>query len=413
VTKDIDALLDAREKRRKHALDLTLDMERPVVIAKANTPGFNKNTPESNVILNTSSALIGALFEIEHDARVKSVDGDYHIFVVASDALYIKRLSVYLENTHTLGRLMDLDVYTEGSSVTRTALNFPKRSCFLCGRHPAFCARENTHTPNDFKTFITSKVRSFLLDALSNEAELALLKELYLTPCFSLVGPEGSGIHSDMNITHFLASIDALKPYFKHYLAMGMDLEHTYPFLRLVGLKGEKAMFKATGDINTHKGTHFIFALALPVFMDSVLNQTSFDSFKDALRDLSKLLIGKDYPSLKTPKTTGEHFYRDKGIEGIRGEALRGFQGVFDWYPKKGESGFQKLLRIMARIEDTTLLKRGIDLKTMKKALMSCEEKGFKAIDDIKHVYGNTSPGGAADLMALVFFLEHTDHLLK
>ena len=96
MTKDIDALLDAREKRRKHALDLTLDMERPVVIAKANTPGFNKNTPESNVILNTSSALISALFEIEHDARVKSVDGDYHIFVVASDALYIKRLSVYL-----------------------------------------------------------------------------------------------------------------------------------------------------------------------------------------------------------------------------------------------------------------------------------------------------------------------------
>lgn len=388
-------------------------MEMPVIIAKANTPGPEKNTVESTVILNTASALISALFDIEFDVRTPSVDGDYHLFVVKEDSETIKRITVYLEDTHVLGRLMDIDVYAEGSALSRTAFNMKRRACFICEEDAAICARNQAHSFKAVKAFIDSKVRGFLLDALSNETEHALLKELYLSPCFSLVGPFGSGIHKDMNLSHFLASIQSLKPYFRQYLAMGMDLDNTYHSLRTVGVKGEKAMLEATGHVNTHKGAHFIFGMVLPVFMDTVLKGDSFENFKENLKAMGAYLVEKDFEHIKTPGTTGERLYKEAGITGIRGEALKGFPGLFEWYPKKEEAGIKKLLRIMARIDDTTLIKRHLDVQGMKKALKASENEGFKAMDGIMNEYKLASPGGAADMLALAYFLEQSDHLLK
>lgn len=406
-------MLEARERRHAHAVNLSLDLDCVVLVARVNMPGMRKNTPESRVVLNTMTTLAEGLFDAQFKARVPSADGDYHIFVLKEDASKIKRVMIYLEKTHPLGRLMDLDVYVKGKGFSRSALGMKQRRCFLCDKDAALCAREKTHSLKEMNAHIVSKVHGFLLDALSDETEHALLKELYLNPCLSLVGPWGSGIHKDMNISHFLASIEALKPYFRHYLALGMDLDRHYHALRKAGLQGEKAMFEATGGVNTHKGAHFIFGLTLPVFMDSVLSGATFETFKETLKAMANFLLDGDFKTMKTPSTTGEKLYFDQGVEGIRGEATRGFPGIFEWYPKKEESGFTKLIRIMARIDDTTLLKREIDVEAMKKALKSCEAKGFKALDEVKDTYRHASPGGAADLLALVYFLEATDHLLK
>ncbi len=413
MNKDIESLLEAREKRHSHAVNLSLDLDKVVTVAKVNMPGIGKNTAESGVVLNIMTRLLRSLFDARFHTRVPSPDGDYHIFVLEEDVKKVKRVMVYLEKTHPLGRLMDLDVYTAGRGFSRSEIGMNPRKCFLCDKDAFLCAREKTHSLKEMNAHIVSKVRGFLLDALTKESEHALLKELYLSPCFSLVGPAGSKLHKDMNISHFLSSIQALKPYFRHYLAIGMDLNRHYHTLRKTGLQGEKAMFEATGGVNTHKGAHFIFGLTLPVFMDCVLNGASFESFKDALKAMASVLLKEDFKTLKTPLTTGEMLYLNHGVEGIRGEALRGFPGVFEWYPKKDESGFEKLLRIMARIDDTTLLKRDIDIASMKKALLSCENKGFKGLDDIAGHYSHASPGGAADLLALVYFLEASDHLLK
>ncbi len=413
MKKDIDALLSARQRRHKHAVDVTLDRGLPVIIVKPNTPGIEKNTVESSIILNTASALISALFDIEAEVRTSSVDGDYHLFVVKQEGEAIKRVTVYLEDTHVLGRLMDIDVYVEAKALSRTQFGLKRRLCFICEKEAAVCARNRAHPFKEIKAYIDSKVRGFLLDALSNEVEQALLKELYLSPCFSLVGPFGSGIHKDMNISHFLTSIQTLKPHFRQYLAMGMELDKTFHKIRPLGVQGEKAMLEATHHVNTHKGAHFIFGLALPVFMDSVLRGASFDTFKVDLKAMGEYLVEKDFGKIKKPFTTGERLYKTQGIQGIRGEALKGFPGVFEWYPKKGEKGVFKLLRIMARIEDTTLIKRNLDIEGMKKALKACEEEDFKAMDKLMNTYRLASPGGAADMLAFTFFLEASDHLLK
>ena len=407
-------VLRARETRARHASSLSRDMDAPVVLVKANMPGKKKNSPYARVIINVATRLLFDLCDVTLEARTPSSDGDYHIMVVKGAAKGIKRLSVYLENTHRLGRLFDIDVYAAGEPLSRKDLGLQRRRCLICEGDVDVCRRLERHPMNTLHASIQGKVHGFLLDALSETAADALRRELYMTPCFSLVGPCGSGRHRDMNMSHFLASIEALKPYFRLYLSHGMDLHRNLPRLRELGKAGEKAMLDSTGGVNTHKGAHFIFGLVLPVFMHSVLYGEDFETFKDTLSQTAGYLLAGDFKRLKQAgaSTRGGELYLEHGVKGVRGEALGGFKSVFEWYPERDTTDFEALLRIMARLEDTTLYKGSFDPDSMKKAFKTCEQEGFEGKDELYEDHRHLSPGGAADMLALVYFLRASDHLL-
>ena len=408
-------LLNARFKRAHHVEKLSRDRDEPVVLVKANMPGEKKNPPHAHVILNVAVRLLFDLLEPVMEVRTPSRDGDYHVMVIDGNATALKRLGVYLEDTHRLGRLFDIDVYENGKKLSRTELGRARRSCLICGGDVTLCRREGRHRLKTLRASIEQKVHGFLLDALSEEAAQALRKELYMHPCFALVGPGGSGRHTDMNISHFLASIEALKPYFRLYLSHGVALESTLHKLRSAGQRGEAAMMKATGGVNTHKGAHFIFGIVLPVFMHSVLEGATLERFKENLATASGVILKDDFKGLseRSPKTKGEALYQKRGVRGVRGEALSGFRSVFEWYPAQGGDDLEILMRIMARLEDTTLPMEAFETKAMKNALRTCEAKGFEGREALYEQYRHLSPGGAADMLALVYFLRSTDHLLK
>jgi len=94
----------------------------------------------------------------------------------------------------------------------------------------------------------------------------ALLNEVNLTPKPGLVDRLNSGAHRDMDRATFLASIRAIAPWFPLFYRIGASTRNLPPEallarIRPSGLACEAAMLRATGNVNTHKGSIFSMGL--------------------------------------------------------------------------------------------------------------------------------------------------------
>ena len=68
------------------------------------------------------------------------------LWAINADAYELKRALVSIEENHSLGRLLDIDVLkADGSKISRSTLNLPERSCLVCGSSGQGCARSRTH----------------------------------------------------------------------------------------------------------------------------------------------------------------------------------------------------------------------------------------------------------------------------
>ena len=220
---------------------------------------------------------------------------------------------------------------------------------------------------------------------LADRAIWALQKELSI-PCEpGLVGPDGSGAHSDMDYALMLKGIGALRPWFVKMTVAGSVEE-----LRNLGIGAEKAMLEATGGINTHKGA--IFALGLALF-------------------------GKDMAKTASALDNGSAKHRE-GVIGAMQMAKEGYTDLFrDWLPyyrsvKKEDSGVHKtLLRIMSSLDDTCVIhragyERALEVKKEASALLENFSREGLELLCRKYREERISPGGAADMLALTLFID-------
>ncbi|MFU8787335.1 MAG: triphosphoribosyl-dephospho-CoA synthase, partial [Candidatus Izemoplasmataceae bacterium] len=341
-------------------------------------------------------------------------------FLIDSDQTTLKNQTTYIENTHQLGRFIDLDVYDNIHPLSRAVSE--QRSCYLCDQSGHFCARNQTHPLDELNRFIEHKTFDYIKNALTELALEALRKEVYVYPKFGLVSHIDSGAHKDMDISHFLKSIEALKPYFLEFLEAGITLDKNLHRLRDIGKEAEKAMFKATGNINTHKGAIFIFGAFLPFVMDGIIHQTSLKEVVFNMQTFVQDITKDDFEDLsqKETLTPGEIIYQTYGLKGIRGEVSKGFPSVFSWYPNKAYNHYQKLCAIMAHLEDTTIIKRHNysvlkEVKNDMRDLLKEEPFNFEYFEALSKQYKEKgiSPGGSADLLALTFFIESIETYIK
>jgi len=100
--------------------------------------------------------------------------------------------------------------------------------------------------------------------AMATSIELAaragLARELALEAKPGLVTPSSRGSHADMDHFTFAASIDSLTGYFADCARLGA-CGCAFNDLQARGREAEKAMFAATGGVNTHKGAVFTMGL--------------------------------------------------------------------------------------------------------------------------------------------------------
>jgi len=257
---------------------------------------------------------------------------------------------------------------------------------------------------------------------ITDLAYKALIKEVELTPKPGLVDKNNNGAHKDMSIDTFYESANTIKPFIEKFVKCGSCFDS----LRAVGLECEKAMFKATKGVNTHKG--MIFSLAVICGALGSTRSVCLETLQDEIRYTCKDLVQNDLQKSLEVKTHGERFYVQTKSTGIRGEAQEGYPTIFKkalpFYKQKekeyGEEIALKLtlLLLMSITEDSNVYARGglVGLNFVqseaKKLLhvkdMTLLESNLQKFDQIM-IDKNLSAGGSADLLGLTWFLANID----
>lgn len=261
---------------------------------------------------------------------------------------------------------------------------------------------------------------------LANAALKALLYEVDVQPKPGLVDPVDHTTHLDMDVFTFIDSAVSLRPYFERFAQAGIDftgedLTKLFHEIRPIGMEAEKAMFEATGDVNTHKGAIFSLGILLAAagFDEKNIRQTT----ERMLRGLTE----HDFKDLDKKKqlTNGEKMFLQYGITGIRGEAERGYPTVFDKslpYLKAhfgndfGTVLLDTLMVIVSESYDSNVVKRG-NLESLENIQKYAENilaeggcshtEGRETLDDMNSYCNenNLSLGGSADLLIITIFL--------
>ena len=435
----IEAILHAKEMRAwKQKELLSRHPLASLISLSINIPSLIKLSHEAVVVHEIAHQ---ALFEmLEHEGiellaceSKLSPNGAESFFTCKADAKMLKAFTCKVETTHPLGRLMDIDVLDAmGNILSRSTLGLPKRKCFVCEDEAQLCARSQKHTYAELTLHIKQLVEKHAFShSIALWCERAMQIEVELTPKPGLVDQANSGAHHDMDIHTFYASIHAIKPFVPQWIQTAQtyaheDAKESFKRLRKIGIGCEKAMFEATGGVNTHKG--MIFCLA--VFCGAIGRLKGCDqrftckNIQAQMQALCANLVEDDLLHVK-PNSAGARFFYETGSSGIRGIAQSGFAIIFEtalpfFQACKEEEGEvvalkKTLLVLMARLEDSTLWSRGgveglTYTKTKAQALLHVKSNAenldahLNALD-ADMISKNLSPGGSADLLAMTWLV--------
>ena len=282
----------------------------------------------------------------------------------------------------------------------------------------------------------------YLMAAL---AERALRRELDTPLKPGLVGPDGNGAHTDMDYALMRKAIAALRPYWSRMAKASVP-----PLLQMIGIEAEKAMKKATGGVNTHRGAIFALSLALnargmevPVteeVMQNRLCEIAGVILHNGLIDSTLHFTDQDAPASQL--SHGEQAVQQYGVKGAREMAMEGYKDLWtNWLPYyrslRGQEAQasscpeqQTLLHIMSTLDDTCVIHRAgyeraqevkREAAAMLVALENYFSQGFaknqfpKAIPTateilqdlcVRYAAEGISPGGAADMLALTILID-------
>lgn len=403
---DAEKLLKTREERARFQNELQEKYQKTLIVIKANYPGTNKNNCDTTFITTKAFLALKKLVRLEKYFVQSTVEGVIYYLVVTEAILTAKHKAISLENKKAWGRLLDIDVYANGQSITRTQLNYGRRSCFLCKEQAVICARSNTHSLQEIKAYFSKSVNELIFfqdrkEMFFNLTIYGLINELNKPYGFGCVGIADRGSHFDMDIYTFLASIDVLSEGFVDIVKINTA---SFEQLRAFGLQLEDKMFAATKGVNTYKGVIFILSLIYA----SIINASNYQNITLEIKKLTSNIL-QDFSQNNI--SNGLKIYYQHQIEGIRGAAHKGFPlffNVFQPYFAKEKDIMKLYLMIISKVDDTTIIKRTSLMKLryiQKKAgeLISTPEKWEQFNADCKKA--NISCGGSADTLAVVLIL--------
>lgn len=266
-------------------------------------------------------------------------------------------------------------------------------------------------------------------------ASMALQAELDTTPKPGLVDRNDNGAHRDMDHTLMQRSIQTLHPYFVRLAQLGFtDKQPCHDEIVNIGIEAEREMFKATGEVNTHKGALFSIGLAAVALAgESFCRITQAEECGTmAYNDVNSKQIKSLSYSIASlarlfPDTNGTHGSKAKAnniLKGALDNAREGYTQLFKaWLPfyidriAEGDNYalHKTLLRIMCDLDDTNIVYRTSmetmqEVKTEAKQMLDASrnivnfEAALQAMNT-DYIHRNISPGGSADMLSLVVFL--------
>lgn len=243
-------------------------------------------------------------------------------------------------------------------------------------------------------------------------AERALRLELDTTPKPGLVDRRDNGAHKDMDYALMSKSISALRPYLTR-LAVESAKDIDPAKIKEIGIEAEKAMLKATGGVNTHKGALFCIGLSVAAASCLACSTGAVEAYS------FKELVSRAASEIPSARGThGAEAKRSFKAVGALENARAAYPELFtDWLPYyrslEGDPFrcHKTLLHIMTTLDDTNILhRRGAE------GLAHAEAEAARLLEDFiesglsslnkDFIRENISPGGSADMLSLTIFIE-------
>lgn len=269
-------------------------------------------------------------------------------------------------------------------------------------------------------------------------AQRAILYEVSASPKPGLVDRYDAGAHKDMDFYTFMDSSAALYKGFFDCALAGLtfretDLTKLLIHIRPLGKAAENDMFKATQEVNTHKGVLFSLGIACSavgyLMQEKAQSQITIEEICETVKAIGSGLVSRELKPLINKEeqllSHGEKLYLYHGITGVRGEVESGFTtiqkqvlnlmremnqwSINDWL-------LEMLLRIMQVTEDSNVIFRGgMSGLEMVKAEAAAfilsggmkQDKAYERLSNMNERFTDLrlSPGGAADLLSVAVFM--------
>ncbi len=443
----LQEVLDARERRAEAQRQLLKQYARPLISFTMNIPGPVKDSP---MISRAFDEGLRMLDDALGEAGIACVSrqithadtGNEFLCAVKASAAAVKEICTRIEDGSPLGRLFDMDVIDlDGQKLARKE----ERRCLVCGALGRGCASRRLHSLEELNAAVTRLLREGLLaaDADSVDAMVthALLEEVATTPKPGLVDRNNDGAHRDMTFLSFQMSASALRGYWKDCFLIGaktaeLPAREAFAEMRARGMEAERKMLAATRGVNTHKGAIFTLGTicgALGRLWQPEAPCTDHERLSKACAVLCADAVEADYSVLEKSRaahTAGERLYLQYGMRGIRGEVAAGLPAVLetglpvleaclDEGMSRNDAGVIALLYLIARGEDTNMIKRGGYALAREMSSYLRDElrrnprptmESVRQLDEL-FIRRNLSPGGCADLLAVSFFLHDWKNL--
>lgn len=446
----LEQMLAAKEERQKRQRSLREQYGTPIASITVNIPGSCKDSPIIRRLCDYAVSSVQSRSDVLAAERINAPTGPFGLLAVRTTAEHLKQVAVKLEEEHDFGRLLDIDVFSADGRQLSRQMSGAYRPCLLCLQPAVVCMREQRHSSAEIQEAVRTLLARFaayetrqisaVAETIGSMAVEAMLYEIACTPSPGLVDRMNSGAHHDMDFYTFMSSSAALSLTMARCCEAGLrhdgSLAELLPVLRFIGLDGEAAMLAATNGVNTQKGLLFSLGIAAGAagWLSAGNRQVTADSVTSAIKQMTAGIVKRELLALSVdPKrqlTAGERLFRTYGILGIRGEMEDGLPAVNDMaLPSlqaalnKGLSINQALLQtlfvLLTVVEDTTVINRHNPDKLISWVRPLAEgylkdgglyaDEGYRRAAELDQwfIEHNVSPGGAADLLAVTWFL-HT-----
>ncbi len=407
MTVTLEEMLAARDRRAEIQSRLLANADADACLAclTLNIAGDVKRTAMTRMLFDRGLSDFEALgFKVLDYVEIDEATGSEAFWLLEENAEDVKSKLEKIEEDSSIAasRLFDFDVLTRGKSADDcTPVKLSRstgRTCLLCDKPAAECSRNRTHGLDAIKEETDRMLREFCSDTLAQSAYDALIAELETTPKPGLVDLNNNGAHKDMNPETFRKSAAVLTSYFKDAALLGMS-GCSMKELRARGIEADRAMFDATGGVNTHQGMIYSMGLLLAGMGKSL---TQGRDYIENASSLAKEDADRDFgATAHAVAGFPDAIYCAERLEIHRNNQDENTAAVF------------ALIDSIARIDDSNILRRGgaealkfAKDRASKIAELPAEER-LRAAEkfDREMIDRNLSPGGSADMLALAFLI--------
>lgn len=158
-------LLESRDRRRERQQEwLKSDSSATLVVLTIVMPGSVKR---SDLSIKAAAAAVKALRDTFAGCMIRMetfdlVTGFETFMLLGASPESVKRKTCDIEDTHPLGRLFDIDVFSSsGVPLSRTELGLESRKCLICGNDARVCMRTGVHSYDDLLARISHMISSY------------------------------------------------------------------------------------------------------------------------------------------------------------------------------------------------------------------------------------------------------------